>query len=83
MKCPVCWAEKAYSRKVPGWKGWALACLLLEPMKCHHCYHKFVVPWFATWGKPIQPPPRGPGVARTAHVRPHRPDLTRSQVDRS
>ena len=57
MKCPVCWAEKAYIRRVNGWKGIALACLLIVPMKCHHCYHKFHVSWFTTLGKSITPPP--------------------------
>ncbi len=56
MKCPRCWAEKAYIRQVKGWKGVFLALLLLEPMKCHHCYHKFVVPWFSTFGKQTKPP---------------------------
>ncbi len=34
----------------------ALACLLLVPLKCHHCYHRFTVLWFMTWGKQITPP---------------------------
>jgi hypothetical protein len=25
-------------------------------MKCHHCYHKFVVPWLLTLGKQVTPP---------------------------
>lgn len=56
MKCPRCWAEKAYIREIPAVKGFFLGLLLLEPMKCHHCYHKFVVPWFSTWGKTVRPP---------------------------
>ena len=51
MKCPYCWAEKAYVRKAKGWKDALLYCLLLRPMRCHHCYHRFVVPWFSTLGK--------------------------------
>jgi len=59
MKCPRCWTEKAYLRRVSGWKGTLLACLLLRPMKCLHCYHQFVVPWVFTLGKQVTaPPPR-------------------------
>lgn len=58
MKCPACWTEKAYVRKVGGWKGLLLCCLFIVPLKCHHCYHKFNVSWFATLGKQITPPPR-------------------------
>ncbi|MGQ9574451.1 MAG: hypothetical protein ACUVUC_03970 [Thermoguttaceae bacterium] len=56
MKCPRCWTQKAYVRRIAGWKGVVLACLLLRPMRCHHCYHKFVVPWFMTWGRQVSPP---------------------------
>ena len=30
--------------------------LLLRPMKCHHCYHKFVVSWFCTLGQQVRAP---------------------------
>lgn len=56
MKCPVCWAEKAYVHSVGGWKALLYHVLLLVPLKCHHCYHKFVVSRFATIGKTIHPP---------------------------
>lgn len=56
MKCPRCWAEKACLREVKGWKGTLMTCLLLRPMRCHHCYHKFVVSWFFTIGKQLHPP---------------------------
>jgi hypothetical protein len=56
MKCPRCWTQKAYLRKVPGWRGILLACLLLQPMKCLHCRHKFVTSWFFTLGKQVRPP---------------------------
>ena len=56
MKCPRCWTEKAYLRRVLGWKGMLLGCLLLRPMKCQHCYHQFVVPWFLTLGKQVTAP---------------------------
>jgi len=55
MKCPKCWAEKAYVRRVDGIKGFLMQCLLLMPMKCHHCYHRFTVSWFVTIGKQIEP----------------------------
>ena len=56
MKCPICWAEKAYVRKVHGWKALLYSVALLVPLKCHHCYHKFTVSWFATVGRTIHPP---------------------------
>jgi len=43
-------------RRVSGWRGTLLACLLLRPMKCLHCYHQFVVPWFFTLGKQVTAP---------------------------
>lgn len=57
MKCPHCWADKAYLRPVRGWKDFVLHCLLLRPLQCRHCYHKFIVPWILTIGKKIAPPP--------------------------
>ena len=33
-----------------------MACLLLRPMKCHHCYHRFTVSWFLTIGKRVRAP---------------------------
>lgn len=51
MKCPHCWAQKAYVRKAKGWKDALLYCFLLRPMRCHHCYRRFVVPWSSTLGK--------------------------------
>ena len=40
-------------------------------MICHHCYHKFVVSWFATIGKKTKPSPVRPasGVQRAARPR--------------
>ncbi len=66
MKCPVCWAEKAYVRKVEGLRGLLHHLALLVPMKCHHCYHKFTVSWFATIGQTIHPPK-----IRRTHATPH------------
>ncbi|NQU24615.1 MAG: hypothetical protein HQ567_25310 [Candidatus Nealsonbacteria bacterium] len=56
MKCPKCWAEKAYIRQVTGWRGTVLQCLLLTPLRCRHCYHEFTVSWFLTIGKQIHAP---------------------------
>jgi len=56
MKCPLCWTEKAYLRPVSRWKRLTLGCLLLRPMKCQHCYHKFNVFWLWTIGKRVLAP---------------------------
>jgi len=56
MKCPMCWSPKAYARRVEGLKGTLLSCLLIVPMKCHHCFHKFYVFRLFTLGKSISPP---------------------------
>ena len=76
MKCPKCWAEKAYVRKVKGFQGFLLSCALLVPMKCLHCYHKFVVSWFFAIGEQINPPkpPTLPTsrTGRSAHAKKHR-----------
>ncbi len=56
MKCPACWAEKAYIRGASSWRDTLLSILLIVPMRCHHCYHSFHVSWFLTIGKRITPP---------------------------
>jgi hypothetical protein len=56
MKCPRCWTEKAYVRPVGTVKSALLACLLLVPMKCQHCYHKFTILRLFTIGKQVRPP---------------------------
>ncbi len=59
MKCPTCWTEKVYLRIVKGWKARLLQTFgLAVPMRCHHCYHRFWVPWFLTIGKQLKPPER-------------------------
>ena len=70
MKCPKCWADKAYRREVSGFKGRLLKFLFIVSLRCHHCYHKFHVPWLSTIGKKIQPPAIAtvPQVRRPAHV---------------
>jgi hypothetical protein len=56
MKCRACWTDKAYLRDVSGWRGTLHSWLGMVPLKCHHCYHKFSVPWFSTIGKRLTPP---------------------------
>jgi len=56
MKCPVCWSEKAYRREARSWRDVLAQCLLLVPFKCHHCFHRFYVPWFRTLGQIVNPP---------------------------
>jgi hypothetical protein len=64
MKCPRCWADKAYLCVFRGWREVALGCLAFRPMKCNHCYHHFMVHWVRTIGKRIVPPVlRGTGCA--------------------
>jgi|SRR3989339_1398641 len=57
MKCPRCWAYEAYRHPQKGWAGVLLRCLLLVPLKCHHCYHNFTVFWPFTLGQQVSPPP--------------------------
>lgn len=58
MKCPHCWSTKLYLREVTPGKRLLLSCLLLVPVRCRHCYHKFLVWWFATIGHDIRWPDR-------------------------
>jgi len=57
MRCPVCWADKAYLRPVPAWQRALLRCVLLLPLKCQHCYHTFLAFWPLCLGKRLRPPP--------------------------
>ena len=59
MKCPRCWTEKAYRHRQPGWQARLWAALSLVSMKCHHCYHKFHVPWIMTLGQRTEPQQHG------------------------
>jgi hypothetical protein len=56
MKCPRCWADKAYLSTYHTWYESVLGCLAFRPMKCSHCYHRFMVHWMFTIGKRIVPP---------------------------
>ena len=57
VKCPVCWAEKAYRREAKSKMVRMLAALrIVMPMKCHHCYHLFYVHWLRTLGQQTQQP---------------------------
>jgi hypothetical protein len=44
MKCRACWAEAAEVWRPGGWRGVLAGCLLLSPVKCHHCLHRSFVP---------------------------------------
>lgn len=59
MKCRACWAEKAYRRKLSGWRDRLLACCGLVPLKCQHCFTKFWTPWILTLGRRLDPPATG------------------------
>lgn len=57
MKCPVCWAEKAYRCRAKGIVRRLLAALrIVVPLRCRHCYHTFSRPWILTLGQCIEPP---------------------------
>jgi hypothetical protein len=56
MKCPACWAEKAYRRNEEGARALLLKCLWFVPMRCRHCYHKFWVHRAFAYGAVIDPP---------------------------
>ena len=56
MKCPRCWADKAYLHAFQGWWETILGCLAFRVMKCTHCYHRFAVHWVFTIGKSVVPP---------------------------
>jgi hypothetical protein len=60
MKCRACWSDKAYVRQVPGWRGALMSWVGIVPLKCHHCYHRFTLPFLLTIGKELTPPPRKP-----------------------
>jgi len=60
MKCPKCWAEKAWIREVQGVKRLAFKAFCVVPLRCHHCYHKFHVSWFSTIGQRVTPPSATP-----------------------
>ncbi|MCH8924395.1 MAG: hypothetical protein IIA67_14750 [Planctomycetes bacterium] len=55
-KCPKCWAEKAYLNESKSVAATLLSYLFVVPMSCQHCYHRFHVSWFSTFGKKMHPP---------------------------
>ena len=58
MKCRACWSDKAYVRPVGGWRGALMSWVGIVPLKCHHCYHRFSLPFLFTIGKQLNPPLR-------------------------
>jgi hypothetical protein len=76
MRCPHCWSTKVYVRQVTPGKRLLLSCLLLVPLRCQDCYHKFVVLWFSTIGRKIRQPTHtrldpNHRVTRTTRCEPH------------
>ena len=55
-KCPKCWAEKAYLDETKSLAATVLSYLFVVPMRCQHCFHRFHVSWFSTFGKELHPP---------------------------
>ena len=56
MKCPSCWADKAYRRSESGGRATLLRWLLFVPMRCRHCYHKFWTHRLKALGQPLDAP---------------------------
>ena len=46
MKCRACWSDFASLARLPSWKALLARCLLLEPIRCGHCFHLFFVPFW-------------------------------------
>lgn len=55
-KCPKCWAEKAYLDETKSAAATVLSYLFVVPMSCQHCFHRFRISWFSTFGKELHPP---------------------------
>ncbi|MCH8046445.1 MAG: hypothetical protein IID44_22285 [Planctomycetes bacterium] len=71
-KCPKCWAEKAYFDETKSLVATVLSYLFVVPMSCHHCFHRFHISWFSTFGKELHRPaplrifPESSGAANAA-----------------
>jgi hypothetical protein len=79
MKCRSCWSDKAYLREEQGIKDTLMAYLGGVPLKCHHCYHKFWVPFFMTWGQRMHPPKlASPQLQTTAAADPWRAPIAQT-----
>ncbi len=73
MKCPKCWEHTTQVRAVHPFSGLLFKCLLVVPMRCLHCCHKFHVSLFHS---PSPPQVRSqPGIRRDnrhrADMKPH------------
>ncbi len=53
MECRVCRTHKATVREVRGWRGALAQWLGFVPLKCHHCYHLFVVHRLSSRGRQL------------------------------
>lgn len=56
MRCPRCQTEKAYLRDLPTWAVFLSAMCFVLPMRCHHCFHRFLTPLFRAIGNEIAAP---------------------------
>lgn len=52
MKCPKCWEHTTQVRTVHPLGRLLYKCLLVVPMRCLHCCHKFHVSMFHAPGPP-------------------------------
>ena len=41
MKCPNCWSRKIDDKGISVFHKFAAAFLLMSPVKCRHCFHRF------------------------------------------
>lgn len=74
MQCPRCWSARLHVRHVGIGRRILLGLALLVPIRCEHCFHKFTVSWFSTFGGRIGPPSRG------SHRRASRPEIASRNV---
>lgn len=46
MRCRACWSDRAIVSPLSGWRGLLASCLLVAPIQCRHCFHRFFVPFW-------------------------------------
>lgn len=57
MKCPNCWSPKLKAGEVGFVHKFLAACLLMVPLKCRHCFHRFHSPLLTYLWKGIEQKP--------------------------
>lgn len=57
MKCPNCWSPKLKVGKVGLVHKFLATCLLMVPLNCCHCFHRFHVPLLTYLWKGIEKKP--------------------------